>query len=155
MKLVSPSLVLRVVAVFALGSPGAALANACLVTPAELQTATGRAFSSGQESKAVDGSPLCIYAETDAPQRKLTVNVIASRGKAAYDSRMRMLQMGKKSIDLKGVGDAAYFTGPAAGVLTGDTLITFSNVQRAGSKEPIPSERIVALLKAALGRYSP
>jgi hypothetical protein len=59
--------------------------------------------------------------------------------------------MGKKEIGLKGVGDAAYFNGTAAGVLSGDKLITVSNVRRPSAPE-IPPERIVTLLQAALAR---
>ena len=59
--------------------------------------------------------------------------------------------MGKKEIGLKGVGDGAYFNGTSAGVLSGDKLITLSNVRRASAPE-IPAERIVTLLQAALGR---
>lgn len=133
------------------GLPSVASAAACLLTPEELRAATGREFTAGQEGKAVDGSDLCAYAEVAMPARKLAVNVIASRGKAAYESRMRLLSIGKKEIGLKGVGDAAYFNGTAAGVLTGDKLITLSNLRRASAPE-IPSERIVTLLQAALGR---
>jgi hypothetical protein len=135
----------------ALGAPSVASAAACLLTVDELRTATGREFGAGQEGKAVDGSGLCVYAEAAAPTRKLTVNVIESRGKAAFDSRMRMLTMSKKEIGLKGVGDAAYFNGTAAGVLKGDKLITLSGVRRPSSPA-IPQERIAALLQAALGR---
>lgn len=134
-----------------LGLPSAASAAACLLTVEELRTATGREFGAGQEGKAVDGSELCAYSEAAAPTRKLTVNVIASRGKAAYENRLRLLTMGKKEIGLKGVGDAAYFNGTAAGVLTGDKLITLSGVRRASSPD-IPPARIVTLLQAALDR---
>lgn len=153
MKIIRSFRVLATVALLALGLPCAASATACLVTVAELQTATDRAFGAGQESKAVDGSPLCVYAEVAAPTRKLIVNVIESRGKAGFDSRVRLLTMSKKEIGLKGVGDAAYYNGTSAGVLKGDRLITFSGVRRAASKD-IPPERIVALLQAALGRAS-
>jgi len=148
---IRPFCVLAMLFLATTGLPGAASAAACLLTPEELEAATGREFSAGQEGKAADGSELCAFAEVAAPTRKLSVNVIASRGKAAYESRLRLLSMGKKDISLKGAGDAAYFNGTAAGVLSGDKLITLSNLRRASAPE-IPSERIVVLLQAALGR---
>jgi hypothetical protein len=147
------SLLFRSMVLLALALPATALATACLVTAGELQTATGRAFGPGVESKSVDGAPLCIYAEVAAPQRRLTLNLLEQRGKAQFESRTRLLKMGKKPIELQGVGDAAYFNGTAAGVLQGDKLITFTGIRRMEStNEHIPSQRIVALLQAALGR---
>ena len=64
-------------------------------------------------------------------------------------SRLRLLQMGGKSIDLKGVGDRAYFNGTAAGVLSGDKLITFSNLRRS-SDPKIAAEQLVPALQRAL-----
>lgn len=91
--------------------------TACLLTPSELQTLTGRAFSDGEPGKnAGDGSPLCHYAEKDNPRRKLTIGVSSTNAQSQFESRLRLLQMGGKSIDLKGVGDRAYFNGTAAGV---------------------------------------
>jgi hypothetical protein len=151
MKVTCPFSVLSAMVVLALGVPSGVLASACLVSVEELQTATDRTFSAGQEGKAVDGSPLCVYAEAAAPTRKLIINVLESRGKAGFESRLRLLNVGKKEIGLKGVGDAAYYNGTSAGVLTGDRLIAFSGVRRAASKD-IPPERIVALLQAAVVR---
>lgn len=148
-----PICVLTALGLLTLGLPAAASAAACVLTPAELQSATGREFGAGQEGKAVDGSGLCAYAEVAAPTRKMTVNVVESRAKAAFESRVRLLTTSKKDIALKGVGDAAYFNGTSAGVLAGDKLIVLSGVRRPGSPD-IPSERIVALLQAALGRAS-
>lgn len=148
---IRPVCVLTALLLVTMGLPSGASAAACLLTPEELRAATGREFIAGREGKAVDGSDLCAYAEVAMPARKLAVNVIASRGKAAYESRMRLLSMGKKEIGLKGVGDAAYFNGTAAGVLSGDKLITLSNLRRASAPKIAP-ERIVTLLQAALGR---
>lgn len=148
---IRPLRVLTTLLLVTIGVPAGASAAACLLTPEELRAATGREFIAGQEGKAADGSALCTYAEVAVPTRKLAVNVIASRGKAAYESRVRLLSMGKKEIGLKGVGDAAYFNGTAAGVLSGDKLVTLSNVRRASAPEIAP-ERIVTLLQAALDR---
>jgi hypothetical protein len=124
--------------------------SACLLTPAELQTLTGRAFSDGQASKNLgDGSPLCHYAEKDDPKRKLTIGVSSTNAQRQFESRMRLLQMGSKSIDLKGVGDRAYFNGTSAGVLAGDKLITISNLRRAADPQIAP-EKVVATFQLAL-----
>jgi hypothetical protein len=151
MKILIPSFALPAVAVLALGAPVAALANACILTPSELQTATGRSFNAGQESKAVDGSSVCSYTEVAAPKKRLVVNVIESKGKARFESSKRLLTMSRKDIGLAGVGDAAYFNGPSAGVLSGDKMIALSGVERA-QVAAVPPERIVALLQIALGR---
>ena len=144
---------LSVLAAFALGLPGVALANACILTPAEVQTAIGRAFSAGQESKAVDGSAVCSYAEVAFPKRRLVINVVDSKGKVRFDSAKRLLKMSNKPIDLAGVGDAAYFNGTSAGVLSGDKYIAFSGLKPAPGSKPSHAapEQIVALLQAALG----
>jgi hypothetical protein len=134
-----------------LGLPVVALAKACIFTPAELQTATGRAYNAGQESKAVDGSSVCSYTEVDAPKKRLVVNVIESKGKVRFESSKRLLKMTRKSIDLAGVGDAAYFNGPSAGVLSGDKVIALTGVERA-QVAAVPPERVVALLGIALER---
>ena len=124
--------------------------TACLLTPSELQTLTGRAFSDGQASKNLgDGSPLCHYAEKDNPRRKLTIGVSAVNAQRQFESRMRMLQMGGKSIALEGVGERAYFNGTAAGVLSGDKLITISNLRRAADPKIAP-EKVAAMLQQAL-----
>jgi hypothetical protein len=120
------------------------------LTPSELQTLTGRAFSDGQASKNLgDGSPLCHYVEKANPQRKLTIGVSSTNAQRQFESHMRLLQMGSKSIDLKGVGDRAYFNGTAAGVLSGDKLITISNLRRAADPKIAP-EMVVAMFQSAL-----
>lgn len=124
--------------------------NACLLTPSELQALTGRAFSEGQASKNLgDGSPLCHYAEKDNPRRKLTIGVSSANAQRQFESRLRLLQMGSKSIDLQGVGDRAYFNGTAAGVLSADKLIIISNLRRAADPKIAP-EKVVAALQSAL-----
>lgn len=130
--------------------------QACLLTPAELQAATGRAFNEGQATRVVgDGSPLCVYAETGQPQRKLTIGVSTQSARRQFESRMRLLRMGNKPIELAGVGDAAYFNGTAAGVLAGDRFISLSGLRRGASKdEQIAPERVVGLLQAALKRIA-
>jgi len=146
-----PAWVLTALILGTMGLPSAASAAACLLTPEELKVATGREFGAGQESKSVDGSDMCSYPEVATPTRKLMLNVINERGKAAYESRLRLLTFGKKDIRLNGVGDAAYLSGTAAGVLKGDRLITLTNVRRPGTPELEP-ERIVTLLQRALDR---
>ncbi len=124
--------------------------NACLLTPAELHTLTGRTYGEGEASKNLgDGSPLCHYAEKDNPRRKLTIGVSAIKAKSQFESRTRLLGMSGKSIDLEGVGHRAYFNGTAAGVLVGDKLITFSNLRRASDPD-IPPEKVAAALQLAL-----
>ncbi len=124
--------------------------GACLLTPAELQAATGRAFAAGQSAKNLgDGSPLCHYAEKDKPQRKLTVGVSSTNAQRQFESRMRLLQMGSASIKLDGVGDRAYFSGTAAGVLAGDKLISISNLRRSPDPKIAP-DKAAELLRAAL-----
>lgn len=124
--------------------------NACLLTPAALQKATSRTFVEGQPARNLgDDSPLCHYAEKDNPQRKLTVGVSATKAKQQFESRLRLLQMSGKSIELKDVGDRAYYNGTAAGVLTGDKLISISNLRRAGQPQ-IAQEKVQELLRAAI-----
>jgi len=124
--------------------------DACLLTPAELQSLTGRAFSDGEPGKNLgDGSPLCHYAEKDNPRRKLTIGVSSTNAQRQFESRVRLLQASGKPIDLEGVGDRAYFNGTAAGVLSGDKLITFSNLRRS-SDPKIAAEQLVPVLQRAL-----
>ena len=129
--------------------------SACLLTPSELQTLTGRTFSDGEPSKNLgDGSPLCHYAEKDNPRRKLTIGVSSTNAQSQFESRVRLLQQGGKSIDLKGVGDRAYFNGTAAGVLVGNKLITLSNLRRS-SDPKITAEQLVPALQQALKKAAP
>lgn len=124
--------------------------TACLLTPAQLQVATGRAFAAGvAATNPGDNSPLCHYAQKDNAKRVLTIGVSSTRAQAQFDSRLRLLQRGNTSIALQGVGDRAYFSGTAAGVLSGETLISVSNLRRAGDPE-IGSDKVVALLRSAL-----
>lgn len=138
-------------------SPLALAEGACLLTPAELQAATGRAYSEGQATKVVgDGSPLCVYAETAQPQRKLTIGVSTQNARRQFESRMRLLKMGNKPIDLAGVGDAAYFNGTSAGVLAGERFISLSGLRRGASKDQqVTPQRVVGLLQAVLKRIAP
>ncbi|HEY6643279.1 hypothetical protein [Povalibacter sp.] len=147
----NPRPVVAIVASAALLMSVAAYANeACLLTPQQLQTLTGRTFAEGQASRNPgDGSPLCHYAEQTNPQRKLTIGVSSTNAKQQFDSRLRMLQMGGKSIELEGVGDRAYYNGTAAGVLAGSKLIAISNLRRA-SDPKIESDKVIAALRAAL-----
>jgi hypothetical protein len=59
--------------------------------------------------------------------------------------------MTRKDIGLGDAGDAAYFNGTSAGVLSGDKMIALSGVERAQAAA-VPPERIVALMQIALGR---
>lgn len=130
----------------------AALANPCVVTPAELKAATGRDFGEGAAGKDITGQyEQCTYAETAKPTRKLIVSVRTVKAKEQYESSKRLLQMGKDPIDLAGVGDAAYFSGVAAGVLQGNKAILVSGVRRA-SDPKIEREKAAELLRAALKR---
>lgn len=130
---------------------GAAWAeSACLLTPAQLQTLTGRTFAEGQlATNPGDGSPLCHYAEQSSPSRKLTIGVSSTNAAKQFDSRVRMLQMGSKSIALDGVGDRAYYNGTSAGVLDGDRLVTISSLRRASDPKIEPG-KVVDALRAAL-----
>lgn len=124
--------------------------TACLLTSSDLQTLTGRAFIDGEPGKNLgDGSSLCHYAEKDNPRRKLTIGMSSVNAQSQFESRMRLLQGSGKSIELKGVGDRAYFTGTAAGVLSGGKLITLSNLRRS-SDPTIAPEQLVATLQIAL-----
>ncbi|MBM0106737.1 hypothetical protein JM946_18550 [Steroidobacter sp. S1-65] len=142
------------VALLALGLPAVGLANACLLSPAELQTKMGRAFNAGQQSEAVDGSALCSYTEVANPKRSLRINVIESQAAPRFERTKRLLTMGNKSIDLAGVGDAAYYNGTTAAVLSGDRLVVISNVKPPPGSKPShhSPEEMVALLKAAIER---
>lgn len=124
--------------------------TACLLTPAELQNLTGRSFSEGEIAKDPgDGSPLCHYAQTDNPRRKLTIGVTSVKAQQRFEAHLRLLNMGNKSIEIDGAGDRAYYNGTSAGVLSGGKLITFSNLRR-GSDPKIAPEKVVAMLQAAL-----
>lgn len=154
MKAIHALFTLPAVALLSLGFPAVGLANACMLTPAELQSLVGRAFNAGQESKAVDGSSVCSYTEVALPKRRLLINVIDSKAKVRFESAKRLLKMTNKPIDLSDVGDAAYYNGTAAGVLSGDRMISFSGVKPPPGSKPshLPPEQIVALLKAALNQ---
>lgn len=133
-----------------LACSAAAAETACLLTPAALQKATSRAFAEGQLARNLgDDSPLCHYAEKDNPQRKLTVGVSVANARQQFESRLRLLQMSGKSIELKDVGDRAYYNGTSAGVLAGDKLISISNLRRAGQPK-IAQEKVQELLRAAI-----
>lgn len=124
--------------------------TACLLTPLQLHELTGRTFKEGEVSKSLgDGSPLCHYSEAGKPQRKLTIGVSTSNAARQFESRMRLLQMGNKKIELQGIGERAYFNGTAAGALSGDTLITITNL-RSASDPQIAHEKVVSLLSLAL-----
>ncbi|HEY0939744.1 MAG TPA: hypothetical protein VGE08_06580 [Steroidobacter sp.] len=144
---------IRTVFVASMGLLACAVAradSACLLTPAQLQSLTGRSFSEGEIGKDPgDGSPLCHYAQTDNPRRKLTIGMTSAQAERRFESRLRMLQMGRKSIEIDGVGDRAYYNGTSAGVLSGNKLITFSNLRRASDPE-IAAEKVVAMLQVAL-----
>jgi hypothetical protein len=156
MRVIQAHFALSAVAVLSLGFPAVGLANACILTPAKLQTLVGRAFNAGQESKAVDGSSVCSYTEVDSPKRRLVINVIESKADVRFESAKRLLKMSNKPIDLAGVGDAAYYNGTAAGVLSKDRMIAFSGVKPPPGSKPshLAPEQIVALLKAALEQAS-
>lgn len=154
MKIVKPLFVLPALAVLSLGLPAVGLAQACILTPTELQTTVGRAFNAGQESKAVDGSSVCSYTEVASPKRRLLINVIDSKANMRFESAKRLLKASNKPIDLAGAGDAAYYNGTAAGALSGDRMIAFSGLKPPPGSKPshLAPEQIVALLKAALDR---
>lgn len=131
---------------------GAALANPCLVTPAELKAATGRDFTDGEAGKDITGQyEQCAYAEKAKPTRKLIVSIRNDKAKEQYEASKRLLHFGNESIDLANVGDAAYFSGVAAGVMKGDRAILVSGVRRA-SDPKIEREKVAELLRAALKR---
>lgn len=124
--------------------------SACLLTPAELQSLTGRAFSEGQIAKDPgDGSPLCHYPQSDNPRRKLTIAVTSSNAQRRFEAHLRLLNLGKDSIEVEGVGDRAYYNGTSAGVLSGNKLITISNLRR-GADPKIAADKVVAMLQVAL-----
>lgn len=125
--------------------------DSCLLSPEQLHAATGRTFSPGEVMKAADGSPLCAYAELANPKRKLTLQISSTNAKQQFDSRVRMLSMGGKSIALAGVGDAAYYNGTAAGVLVADTLIAIGGLRRSSDPQ-ITSDQVVGLLRSAIER---
>jgi hypothetical protein len=136
----------------AASSAHGAVNSACLLTPAELQAATGRTFENGQAGdNALDGAVQCYYTERGKPQRKLTVGIAGANAKAQFESRIRLLKVGKEPIDLTGVGDAAYFNGTSAGVLAGPRLITLSGLRRASDPKVAP-DRAADLLRTALKR---
>jgi hypothetical protein len=132
----------------------AAAQDACLLTPAQLQSATGRAFTEGVAGvEAGSNAPLCHYAEVERPQRRLTIGLLRENPRARFEASQRLLARGGNSIALAGVGDAAYFNGTAAGVLAGDVFIRISNLRRGASQDPeISPDQARALLQAALER---
>ena len=132
-----------------LSTSNAFAASPCLLTPAELQSATGRAFIEGQETKTAVGDPLCVYAEQARPQRKLTIEVTTNKASQRFDSRIRLLQMGKDPITLSGVGDRAYYNGTAAGVLSGERMIAIGQLRRS-SDPKISADKVAQLLRSAL-----
>ena len=132
----------------------AAAQEACLLTPAELESATGRAFTEGVPGVEVGSNvPLCHYAEVERPQRRLTIGLLRESSRARFEASQRLLTRGNDSIALPDVGSAAYFNGTAAGVLAGDIFIRISNLRRGASQDPeISPEQARTLLQAALDR---
>jgi hypothetical protein len=125
--------------------------NACLLSTDELQAATSREFAPGEPTKAADGSLLCAYAERANPKRHLTIQTSSEKAKQQFESRVRLLSTGRASIALAGVGDVAYYSGTAAGVLVGDRLIAIGGLRRAPDPK-IASEKVARLLQLAIER---
>lgn len=132
--------------------PSAEASGGCLVTPAELEAATGRVFEEGRSGKDITQQhDECVYAEKNQAKHKLVISVRTVNARQQFESRKRLLTMGKDSIDIEDVGDAAWFSGVAAAVLKGDRALFLSGVRRA-SDPNIPREKIAELLRAALKR---
>lgn len=118
-----------------LASPSAVADTPCLLTGAELSSFAGRAFADGAASKTAVGTPMCVYTEKDRPKRKLTIEVSSTNAASQFDSRVRLLQRGKASIEIAGIADRAYFNGTAAGVLKGDTLVAVGQLRRSSDPD--------------------
>lgn len=119
----------------ATGSAAATPESPCLLSGAELSSFAGRVFADGTASKTAVGTPMCVYSEKDRPRRKLTIEVSSTNAASQFDSRVRLLQRGKASIEMAGIGDRAYFNGTAAGVLKGDTLVAVGQLRRSSDPE--------------------
>ncbi|TDQ44154.1 hypothetical protein [Permianibacter aggregans] len=127
-----------------------ALANSpCRLSSADLQAATGRTFNEGEVTITATGISMCVYTEKDKPKRRVTLEVSSDNAEKQFESKMRLLQLGKKSIVLPGVGDKAYFNGTAAGVLKGDTFFSLGQLRRSSEPELKP-ENVIALLSKTI-----
>lgn len=120
-----------------------------LITEQEASTALGTDPGPGQDTTS-HGASSCMYGT--APMI-VTVNLVPSGGKAAYD-QLRAHAPAGRTVDVAGVGDAAFGTssGPATGIdfYKGDTFVAVVLVAATAST---PSKnRAIVLAKAAAAR---
>jgi hypothetical protein len=132
------------------GSSPAALAgtSACvLVNEQEAGAALGADPGAGQAVTS-HGASSCMYGTSP---RILTVNLVPTGGKAAYD---HLHATSGQLVDISGVGDAAFgtFHGPAAGIdfYKGDTFVAVVLV--TGQASAPPKDLAIALAKTAASR---
>jgi hypothetical protein len=133
-------------------SSAAAPANTsicALITEQEASTALGADPGPGEDTSS-HGASSCVYGT--APMI-VTVNLVPSRGKAAYD-QLRARAPAGRIVDIAGIGDAAFGTtsGPAAGVdfYKGDAFVAVVLV--AGLAGTTPKDQAIVLAKAAAAR---
>lgn len=130
------------------GAAGAA--GPCLLSAEELTAATGRPFATGEPGQDAAGTPICVYAQTDSPRRRLILGVAGDKARTRYQAQARLLAR-EPGSRLDGVGEAAYYNGSAAGALAGERFVFLSQLRR-GSDPEIAPQRVAELLDKALAR---
>ena len=134
-------------------SAGQAIAaDACLLSPELLLSATGREFSAGEARKDIaTGEPQCFYAQKVNPKRGVLLRIQSEKAATRFASTKRATSFGSEPVDLPGIGDAAYFNGTSAGVLAGENAAILSNL-RAANDPKIDRAKVAELLKLIAAR---
>jgi hypothetical protein len=126
-------------------------ADACLLSPEELSTATGREFSAGEARKDIaTGEPQCFYAQKANPKRGVLLRIQSEKAAKRFEATKRVTTFGSEPVDVPGVGDAAYFNGTSAGVLAGQQAVILS--LRGAGDPKIAREKVADLLKLIVAR---
>lgn len=127
-------------------------ADACLLTPEELSTATGREFSAGEGRKDIaTGEPQCFYAQKANPKRGVLLRIQSEKAASRFAATKRVTTFGSDPVDVPGIGDAAFFNGTSAGVLAGEQAAILSSLRGAGEPK-IAREKVAELLKLIVAR---
>jgi hypothetical protein len=130
-------------------APTAGIKICSLITEQEASTALGADPGPGQDTTS-HGASSCMYGTSP---KIVTVNLVPSRGKAAYD-QLRAHAPAGRVVDVAGVGDGAFGTssGPATGIdfYKGDAFVAIVLV--AGLSGTPSKDQAIVLAKAAAAR---
>jgi hypothetical protein len=130
-------------------APTAGTTACALVTEQEAGAALGADPGAGQDATS-HGASSCMYGTSPMI---VTVNLVPTGGKAAYDHTRGLAPAGR-AVDVAGVGAAAFgvFTGPAADIwfYKGDTMVAIGLIT-GGATTP-PKDQATVLAKTAADR---